>query len=161
MGATACARYPRPMLRWLFGRRRAPAAFTPGAMQWGDLWTSPPAQRTGTFRGTLIARPERTTAGCTMMPGEVLPTLLLLHAEGRSAPLKWLEPGREAALARVPAHKARWASDDPLLLEPDAPRLGARVGDEVELTGVASPMYMAGTVVGITIWGLYVRPTAA
>jgi hypothetical protein len=144
------------MLRWLFGRRR-PAPTEPPALQWGDLWTAPPSRRTGTFRGTLLARPERTTAGCTMMPGEVHPTLLLLHAEGRSAPLKWLDPDREATLAAVRPEKATWITDDPLLLDTDAPRLGAAIGDEVELTGVAYPMYMAGTIVGIKIWGLYVR----
>jgi hypothetical protein len=148
------------MLRWLFGRRRATTP-PPSAMQWGDLWTAPPSPRTGTFRGTLIARPERTWAGCTMMPGEVYPTILLLHAEGRSAPLKWLDPDREAQLAATPPSKATWITDDPLLLEADAPRLHAAVGDEVVLTGVAHPMYMAGTIAGITIWGLYVRPTAA
>lgn len=145
------------MLRWLFGRRRA--APSPPAREWGDLWTAPPARRTGTFRGTLLARPERTWAGCTMMPGEVLPTILLLHAEGRSAPLKWLDPGREPTLAATPPAKATWITDDPLLLEADAPRLGAALGEDVTLTGVAYPMYMAGTIVGITVWGLYVRPT--
>lgn len=147
------------MLRWLFGRRRAAPAPAP-AMQWGDLWTAPPSRRTGTFRGTLLARPERTWAGCSMMPGEVHPTLLLLHAEGRSAPLKWLDPAREAELAAVRPEKASWITDDPLLLDTDAPRLHAAIGDEVELTGVAYPMYMAGTIVGIKIWGLYVRPIA-
>ena len=129
-------------------------------MQWGDLWTAPPSPRTGTFRGTLLARPERTWAGCTMMPNEVLPTILLLHADGRSAPLKWLEPGREAELAGVRPKHATWINEDPLLLEADAARLGASIGDEVALTGVAYPMYMAGTIVGIKIWGLYVRPTS-
>lgn len=152
------------MLRWLFGRRRAapaPAPASAPAMQWRDLWTAPPRQRTGTFRGTLIARPERTWAGCTMMPNEVYPTILLLHAEGRSAPLKWLDPAREAELAAVRPDKATWITDDPLLRDTDAPRLGAAIGDEVALTGVAYPMYMAGTIAGIKIWGLYVRPTDA
>jgi hypothetical protein len=95
-----------------------------------------------------------------MMPGEVLPTILLLHVDGAAAPLKWLDTAREAALARVRPSKAAWIDTDPLLLEADAPRLCAAVGDEVALTGVAYPMYMAGTIAGIKIWGLYVRPAS-
>jgi len=123
----------------------------PATRDYNGLYTWAPIDAPGVVRGKLVARQERTTAGCTIMPGEHLsyPTLLLLQIGDLLAPLKWLTD--EAAL------RDQRITEAPLLVEADAARLGKLDGD-VSLYAVPGPMYMTGTIVGITIWGLHVRP---
>lgn len=134
----------------------------------GDRLTSPPDPVEGTYSGTLVARKERTWAGCVIMPNEAerMPTVLLLQLGDRCAPLKWLPAEREMELIAVvqtrrdPRTPPSPIPEDPLLGPADAERLGAAVGDTVTVRGVAYPMYVTGTIMPIHIWGLYVRPAA-
>jgi hypothetical protein len=104
----------------------------------------------GIVRGRLVARQERTEAGCTIMEGEsrFYPTLLLLEIGELLAPMKWLVD--EGAVDR------KRTSSDPLLLGDDT-RLG-KLGDEVSVYAVPAPMYTTGTIYAFPIWGFYVRP---
>ncbi len=148
------------MLGWFRGKKQHVAP------PFGDRFTSPPEPMQGLYTGTLLARKERTWAGCVVMPDEVdrMPTVLLLRLGELCAPLKWLELEREPALVaaargwRGQGHPPYEIREDALLGAADAERLGAAVGGEVTLRGVAYPMYMTGGFAPARIWGLYVRP---
>jgi hypothetical protein len=154
--------------RWFRRSQPPPASVTvapappakPPPVVWRDLLTAPTMPRAGTFRGVLSVRKERTSAGCVMTTAEKanLPEILLLAIGEQQAPLKWLEPGREDQLARAATDDAFPIAADPLLTATDAQRLGGAIGGQVELHGVAYPMYATGTIVAIVVWGLYVRP---
>lgn len=119
-----------------------------------------PSLRTGTFRGVLIAEKLLTMPDQRASYDDLvhMPTLLLLVLGDKIAPLKWLDSERADVLANTPVNEAWPIAADPLLVEADAARLGAQVGAEVTLEGVAYPVYCRGCYAILHIWGLYVRP---
>jgi hypothetical protein len=131
----------------------------------GSLPRSPLTPRFGRFAGALGVRRLRTTAGCTIMPGEEesYPEMLVLALDdGLVVPLKALDPARAGALvqevARAETRRGRVPpiASDPLLALADAPRFGP-LGSRVELEAITYPVYVTGGIAAVTIWGLYAR----
>ncbi len=147
------------------GRRRAAG----WSVAWcdGNWLVRPVAQGPTRVSGILRAVRVRTWAGCQRVPGESgrWPEILALELDRPRrvlAPLAWAPASREERSSMLGQVQAWWPGrrepvpDDGvrLLSRQDLGDLPAALGERLEAPGFFYPMFRAGTVVAVPVWGI-------